>query len=278
MKNASLHRLFSLLGTFALLLVLLTTGCRSSKQVVTKPSRQDMDVLKSLLVEKPAVRQLNSKVDFWFSSREGISTSMKGSIKLSSDSCMILSLQPFAGIEIARCLIRPDSLVVVSRMHQIYATESLSNLPFSAYDLYNMVEDVLINRIFIPGNNNPSEKDLKRFTWVKNKESTNLTLSQRDYAMPYVLNDDQQYSRMSLATSDSTRFVYVNYDDFNASKQLDFPNRLDMQVLGDGKTLRLKVNYQKPAFNAVTDMSFPISDKYRKVTLNELIKRFQDML
>lgn len=278
MKNASLHRTFSLLGTLALLLVLLTTGCRSSKQVVTKPSRQDMDVLKSLLVEKPAVRQLNSKVDFWFSSKEGISTSMKGSIKLSSDSCMILSLQPFAGIEIARCLIRPDSLVVVSRMHQIYATESLSNLPFSAYDLYNMVEDVLTNRIFIPGNNNPSEKDLKRFTWAKSKESTNLTLSQRDYSMTYVLNDDQQYSRMSLATGDSTRFIYVKYDDFNANKSQDFPNRLDMQVLGEGKTLRLKVNYQKPAFNTATDMSFPISGKYRKVTLNELIKRFQDML
>lgn len=278
MKNASFHRSLSLLGTVALLLVVLTTGCRTSKQVVTKPSRQDMDVLKGLLIEKPAVKQLNSKVDFWFSSREGISTSMKGAIKLSTDSCMILSLQPFAGIEIARCLIRPDSLVVVSRMHQIYATESLSKLPFSAYDLYNILEDVLTNRLFIPGNNKPSDKDLKRFSWVKSKESTNLILSQRDYALTYVLNDDQQYHRMSLATGDSTQFVYVNYDDFKSTKDLEFPNRLDMQVLGGGKTLRLKVGYQKPTFNAATDMSFPIPDKYRKVTLQELIKRFQDML
>jgi hypothetical protein len=278
MKNTSFHRSLSLLGTVALLLVVLTTGCRTSKQVVTKPSRQDMDVLKGLLIEKPAVKQLNSKVDFWFSSREGISTSMKGAIKLSTDSCMILSLQPFAGIEIARCLIRPDSLVVVSRMHQIYATESLSTLPFSAYDLYNVLEDVLTNRIFIPGNTKPSDKDLKRFTWAKSKESTSLILSQRDYALTYVLNDDQQYSRMSLATGDSTQFVYVNYDDFKSTKDLEFPNRLDMQVLGGGKTLRLKVGYQKPTFNSATDMSFPIPDKYRKVTLQELIKRFQDML
>ncbi|NLE33254.1 MAG: DUF4292 domain-containing protein [Bacteroidales bacterium] len=278
MKNTSFHRSLSLLGTVALLLVVLTTGCRTSKQVVTKPSRQDMDVLKGLLIEKPAVKQLNSKVDFWFSSREGISTSMKGAIKLSTDSCMILSLQPFAGIEIARCLIRPDSLVVVSRMHQIYATESLSTLPFSAYDLYNVLEDVLTNRIFIPGNTKPSDKDLKRFTWAKSKESTSLILSQRDYALTYVLNDDQQYHRMSLATGDSTQFVYVNYDDFKSTKDLEFPNRLDMQVLGGGKTLRLKVGYQKPTFNSATDMSFPIPDKYRKVTLQELIKRFQDML
>jgi len=278
MKNTSFHRSLSLLGTVALLLVVLATGCRTSKQVVTKPSRQDMDVLKGLLIEKPAVKQLNSKVDFWFSSREGISTSMKGAIKLSTDSCMILSLQPFAGIEIARCLIRPDSLVVVSRMHQIYATESLSTLPFSAYDLYNVLEDVLTNRIFIPGNTKPSDKDLKRFTWAKSKESTSLILSQRDYALTYVLNDDQQYHRMSLATGDSTQFVYVNYDDFKSTKDLEFPNRLDMQVLGGGKTLRLKVGYQKPTFNSATDMSFPIPDKYRKVTLQELIKRFQDML
>jgi len=151
-------------------------------------------------------------------------------------------------------------------------------LPFSAYDLYNVLEDVLTNRIFIPGNTKPSDKDLKRFTWAKSKESTSLILSQRDYALTYVLNDDQQYHRMSLATGDSTQFVYVNYDDFKSTKDLEFPNRLDMQVLGGGKTLRLKVGYQKPTFNSATDMSFPIPDKYRKVTLQELIKRFQDML
>lgn len=278
MKNTSFHHTLSLLGTFALLLVLLTTGCRSSKQVVTKPSRQDMDVLKGLLVEKPVIRQLNSKVDFWFSSREGISTSMKGAIKLSTDSCMILSLQPFAGIEIARCLIRPDSLVVVSRMHQIYAAESLSKLPFSAYNLYNMMEDVLMNRIFIPGDDKPSDKDMKRFTWAKSKENTNLSLQQRDYALTYVLNDDQQYNHLNMATGDSSLFVYVDYTDFNEYKDIEFPNRLDMQVLGGNKTLRLKVTYQKPTFNTATDMSFPISGKYRKVTLQELIKRFQDML
>lgn len=277
MNRTCLYRAFTLAATLALVLV-LSTGCRSSRQVVTKPSRQDMDVLKHQLVEQPAVRQLNSKVDFWFSSREGISTSLKGSIKLSVDSCMVLSLQPFAGIEIARCLIRPDSLVVVSRMHQLYAAESLSNLSFSAYNLYHMVEKVLTNRMFIPGNSHPSEKDLKRFTWVKGKDQTTLTLSQRDYVIDFVLNDDQQYNQMRYETADAAARVFVVYEGFSKKKQLAFPSQLDVRSVGGGRTLRLKVTYQKPTFNTDTDMSFPIPSKYRQVTLQELVQRFQNML
>jgi len=268
---------------FFILTLCLLWGCHSSKMVVTKPNRQDMDALKSLILEKPPVRELSSKVDFWFSGKEGISTSMKGSIKLKMDSCMILSLQPFVGIEIARCLIRPDSIIIVSRLHQIYAVEALKNLPYATDGLYKILEKLLTNRMFIPGKEEPREKDLNTFVWQKQKEGMKLSLEKRNYTLFYLLDAHQQYNQMSLNSDDLSSALTVNYTDFQETKSITFPRLVEINAktkTTDKKpsTLKLKLTYLKPAFNSAADFSFPIPPKYKKVTVNELIKRFDDML
>lgn len=266
-----------------LLLTCLFSGCHTTKTVVTKPNRHDMDAFKSLVLDKPPVTELNSKVNFWFSGKEGISTSMKGTIKLKMDSCMILSLQPFVGIEIARCLIRPDSIVIVSRLHQIYAVESLKNLPYSSDGLYKMLEQVLTNRMFIPGKEEPREKDLNAFVWLRQKDGIKLSLDQHDYSLSYLLDDHQQYKQMKLSTVDLSSELTVNYSDFQDSKSIIFPNMVEINaktslVENKAKMFKVKLTYLKPVFNSAADFSFPIPPKYKRVTVNELIKRFGDML
>ncbi len=268
---------------FCMLTVSLLWGCHPSKTVVTKPNRHEMDALKSLIIDKSPVKALNSKVEFWFSGKEGVSTSMKGSIKVKSDSCMILSLQPFVGIEIARCLLSPDSIVIVSRLHQIYAVENLKDLPFSTYGLYKMLEQMLTNRMFIPGLEEPKEKDLNKFVWLKQKDGMKLSLDQQSYALSYLMDSRQQYKQMMLKTDDSSSVLTVAYDDFQDRESITFPNRVEVNAkssLLDNKSgnLKLKVTYLKPVFNSKTDFSFPIPTKYKRVTVNELIKRFGDML
>lgn len=266
----------------AFLFICLLSGCRSTKNVVTKPNRHDMDALKSLIVDEPPVRVLNSKVDFWFSAKEGISTKMRGSIKLKSDSCMILSLQ-FSGIELARCLLRPDSLVIVSRLHSIYAAESLKKLPYSTSGLYKILEQVLTNRMFIPGKKAPREKDLNTFVWQKQKEGLKLSLEQPEYALSYLMDNDQQYKQMNLKSADALGEVTVNYSDFQETKSIVFPNlvEIDAKTLtteNKPSTIKLKVTYLKPVFNTATDFNFSVPSKYKKVTLKELFKQVDDML
>lgn len=266
----------------ALLFVLLLSGCRSTKNVVTKPDRHDMDALKSLMVDESPVSVLNSKVDFWFSAKEGISTKIRGSIKLKSDSCMILSLQ-FSGIELARCLLRPDSLVIVSRLQSIYAAESLKNLPYSTSGLYKILEQVLTNRMFIPGKKGPKEKDLNAFVWQKQKEGLKLSLEQREYALSYLMDNDQQYKQLYLKSADALGELTVNYSDFQETKSIVFPNLVEIDAKtqlteNEPSTFKLKVTYLKPVFNTATDFNFTIPTKYKRVTLKELIKQVDEML
>lgn len=282
MKQPRLTNTILIRTACALLFFCLLSGCRSTKNVVTKPNRQDMDALRSLIVDEPPVRELNSKVDFWFSGKEGISTRMRGSIKLKSDSCMILSLQ-FSGIELARCLLRPDSLVIVSRLHSIYAVESLKNLPYSTSGLYKILEQVLTNRMFIPGKKEPREKDLNAFVWQKQKEGLKLSLEQRDYALSYLMDNDQQYKQLNLKAADALGELTVNYSDFQETKSIVFPNLVEIDAKtqntdNEPSTIKLKVTYLKPVFNTATDFNFSVPSKYKKVTLKELFKQVDEML
>lgn len=265
-----------------LLLLYLLSGCRSTKTVVTKPDRHDMDALISLMVDEPPIREMNSKVDFWFSGKEGISTKMRGSIKLKTDSCMILSLQ-FSGIELARCLLRPDSLILVSRLHSIYAAESLQRLPYSTSGLYKILEQVLTNRMFIPGKEEPRERDIDAFVWQKQKEGLKLSLEQRDYVLSYLIDNDQQYKHMYLKSAEALGELTVNYSDFQETKSIVFPNLVEIDAktqLAENElsTIKLKVTYLKPVFNTATDFNFSIPSKYKQVTLKELFKQVDEML
>lgn len=265
-----------------LLFICLLSGCRSTKNAVTKPNRHDMDALRSLIVDEPPVRVLNSKVDFWFSAKEGVSTKMRGSIKIRTDSCMIFSLQ-FSGIELARCLLRPDSLVIVSRLHSIYAAESLKKLPYSTSGLYKILEQVLTNRMFIPGKKAPREKDLNTFVWQKQKEGLKLSLDQPDYALSYLMDNDQQYKQLNLKSTDALGELTVNYSDFKETKSIVFPNLVEIDaktqiVENEPSTIKLKVTYLKPVFNTAMDFNFSVPSKYKKVTLKELFKQVDKML
>jgi hypothetical protein len=264
--------------TAVILFSLLMTGCRTSKELVTKPSKKDMELLESLVVEKPAFTTLNSKVEFKLSTRRGISTSMKGSVKLSTDSCILLSLQPFIGIEIAKCLIRPDSFIVVSRIHQIYASESIANMPYSSLGLFNLFQKVLTNRLFLPGNAKPTSRDLARFTWQKDKNETKLNLTQNDYSLDYTLNDDQQYCKLRAYPGKDSDYIQVDYSRFEKKNDFLFPQFVEMNAVGKDKRYNLQITYLKPSFDVSADFGFPISAKYKKVTLKELINRFQNML
>jgi len=282
MLQIRLNDMKKIVSAVYILTICLLVGCHPSKSVVTKPKRQDMDALKSLILEKPPVNVLTSKVNFWFSSKEGVNVSMKGSIKLKMDSCMILSLQ-FSGIELASCLIRPDSVVIISRLDKIYAAENLKNLPYSTSGLYSILGQVLTNRIFIPGKQEPREKDLNAFVWLKQKDGMKLNLNQRDYALSYLMDDNQQYTQMNLKMVDALNELTVNYSDFQETKTITFPNLVEINAktnLEDNKTttLKLKVTYLKPVFNSAVDFSFTIPPKYKKVTVKELFEQFDELL
>lgn len=269
-----LYRLFSII----LIASVLFTGCRATKEVAKKPTKQDIELLKQAVLDEPAFKTINSKMEFRIYPKEGVSAGMKGSLKLSRDSCMIISLQPFAGIEIVRCLIRPDSIFVVNKLQSLYSAESIDKVPYPDILNYKTLESIVTNRIFIPGKKKAESGDLDKFMSYKGKEGQYYSIVKDSFNISYHFDKDQQYNNMKVGTENILKALEVNYSMFERSNAGVFPRMVELQTENSGKKLRVSFLFMEPSYDKKTDFRFPVSSKYEKVSMKEMIEKFSNML
>ena len=257
---------------------MLFTGCRSSKEIARKPTKQDVELLKQAVLAEPTFKIVNSKMEFRIYPKEGVSAGMKGSLRLSRDSCMIISLQPFAGIEIVRCLIRPDSIFVVNKLQSLYSAESIDKVPYSNILNYYTLESIVTNRLFIPGKKKAESDDIDEFMSYKGKEGQYFSIAKDSFNISYHFDEDQQYNNLKVGTENVLKALEVNYSMFERSNAGVFPRMVELQTENSGKKLRASFLFLEPAYDKKTDFRFPVSSKYEKVSMKEMINKFSNLL
>jgi len=253
-------------------------GCRSTKDVVRQTTEKDVKRLEEMVFDENGFSSLSSKVEFKFSPKEGVSAGMKGTFKMRRDSCMIFSVQPFAGIEAVKCLIRKDSLFIVSRLHKTYAVEDLSKIENAKYLNLELIQALLSNRVFVPGIQKPTEKDLSRFENHKVKSGNYYRWPNEDYILDFCINDEGQYNQLKVSNPEKQEKVDVTYTLFQDQGTSQFPSQISISTEGFKKPFKFQMTYLKPSFETSTSFLFEIPSKYKKVTTEELIKKFQGML
>jgi len=266
---------------FTLLLTIALTGfygCHSTKDVAKKATEKDVKHLEEMVFDENGFTSLNSKVEFKFSPKEGVSAGMKGTFKMRRDSCMIFSVQPFAGIEAVKCLIRKDSLFIVSRLHKTYAVEDLKKIQNAKYLNLELIQALLSNRVFVPGIQKPTEKDLSRFESHKVKSGNYYRWPDQDYILDFCINDEGQYNQLKISNPEKQEKVNVTYNLFQDQGESKFPYQIVISTEGSKKVFKFQMTYMKPSFDTSTSFLFEIPSKYKKVTTEELIKKFQEML
>lgn len=267
-------------GLLLLLLLVFSGfyGCRSSKDVAKKPTQNDVKRLEQLVFENGNFKSMNTRVEFKFTPKEGVSAGMKGTVKMRRDSCLIFSVQPFAGIEALKCMIRKDSLFIVSRLHKTYAVEDLRKLSFSNYVNMELIQALFSNQIFVPGVAKPTEKDLFRFESHKVKNGRYYRWPDENYILDFCINDDGQYSELKASNPEKQEKLSVSYNQFQDQGETKFPYQMVLSTEGFKKIFKLQITLLKPSFDEPTTFQFEIPVKYKKVTTEELIKKFQGML
>ena len=265
----------------AVLVVVLAAGvtsCRSTKEITRKVASTDVKKLETYLHEFTPFRTMDTKVEFKFNPKQGVGASMKGSIRMSKDSCLLLSIQPFAGFEAVKCLIARDSIVLVSRLHKLYSVEKLSQFAYKDYINLSVLQDILTNRIFVPGDQNPNERKLTRFDRFRKNETQGFRWAENSYILDFVVNKDNQYATLKAYRPESNQQVAVNYAMFSTEVEVDFPHSVAFNMEGFKANYNLQITYLKPQFNTETDFRFEIPSSYKKVSSTELIKRFQNLI
>jgi hypothetical protein len=265
-------------GFLVLALTVALTGCRTSKEITRKVASVDVKKLEGFLHQSTPFKTLDSKVEFKFSPKQGVGASMKGTIRMSKDSCILISIQPFAGFEAAKCLIVRDSVVLVSRLHKLYSVEKLSQFAYKDYVSISAIQDLLTNRIFIPGDPNPNDRKIARFDRFRQKDTEGFRWAENSYILDFIVNKDDQYATLKAYRPEWDQQVFVNYSLFSAENEVDFPHVMAITTEGFKVNYNLQITFMKPQFNTDTDFSFTIPSSYKKVSTTEIIKRFQNLI
>lgn len=252
------------------------TGCRSTKNVTKKATSTDVRKIEGYLHNSMPFKTMESKVDFKFNPKSGVGATLKGSVKMNKDSCILLSFQ-FSGLELAKCRIVKDSITLVSRLHKTYAVERLDAFAYKEFLNISVLQDLLTNRIFVPGKVNPDERIIARFDQLRQKDAAGYRWGEDSFILDFLM-DKGQYVRLNAFRPEKSESILVNYGQFKDMAFGSFPMQVDVKTDGIKQAFNIQVLYSKPSFDTPTDFKFSIPANYQRLSTTDFVKRFQNML
>lgn len=283
MKRLNLLCSLSAIGIIIVLLFLLN-GCRSRKEIgdIT-PSKEKTEIVfqehfAALLTDAQKFRTLSAKTDVKLR-MENKTLSSRVDLKIVRDSAIMLSIQPFFGIEMFKVVFLPEQIILIDRMNKRFLsenyTELLEKLP-SGLNFYN-IQDLFCNRIFVPGENALSEKNFKDFHFKEDGELVQLVNEHPFISYIFITDRNAKLLSSSILFNEGEYALEWNYRKFRQFDTLFYPSEMDANLSNDKKNLGgLTINLSRIQTDIPVDIHTTLSSRYKRVTLSQILKSLQE--
>lgn len=261
-----------------LLLLVVMAGCKSSKKLETLPAAHERNPQELLeLIQEQAFRfeTLTARLNVDLHLPDN-SISSRVDLKMVKDSAFQLSVQPFLGIEVFRIELSTDSIKILDRMNKRYLADNYSNLKGQTpieFNFYNL-QALFTDQLFLPGQREISPKQYNRFK-IK-QEGPLAELKVKDaMGLFYTFMADGEGKLFSTSVSEpSDRYsLQWSYNDFRLVGERLFPMKMEVQVMAEGSSKGgLSLFFSRIQTNTPLKLEFSIPSKYKRVTLDQIIK------
>ena len=275
MKKNTLNKIdkagFATVYTYLKILIvsaLFVAGCKAKKLLVAaKPPVKDTVAVKTISVKElklTAIRQKQSLFNT-FSARAKAKLDIGGNdndvtlnIRIKKGEKIWVSVTAVIGIEVARALITPDSILVINRIQGVYLKKPFSYVRTYAGNKvsYKTLESLLIGNIIPDLINNDTDiaasaPDNTVLSGTANGLMYKLFLSANNKAIQTHLND--QSAGQSLQ---------VNNSAFMQAGANIVPSQIDMLSMVQNKKIQVNLHYTRIDFDKVLDYPFNIPQSY----------------
>lgn len=265
------------------LLLSVLTGCKSSKRVGTVESarvKAHNEFFQSMEERSFRFRTLTARLNVELDI-PGKQLSARVDMRMVKDSALLLSVQPFLGIEIFRVELGRDTIKVVDRLNKRYMVENYSELRGQTpieFNFYNL-QALFTNHLFIPGERGVSRAHYDRFRL--NQEGAMAEIKAKDaMGLSYTFRADGEEKLLSTYVADpSDRYALRwSYEDFRLVGQQPFPMLMDVRVLRNGSAEGgVRIGYSRIQLDEPVKLDFSIPSKYKRITFEQVIKGVKDL-
>ncbi len=260
MRRNMLNRLLVIIG------VLTIVGCKAKKLVSVQKQSDSVAAVKPLMISKDklvAIRaqQLNFTT---FSGKAKAQLTINNSsnnvslnIRISKGQKIWVSVTAIAGIEVARALITPDSILAVNKLQGLYVRKPFSYIYRYASDKldYSSVEALLV------GNAIPQllNENLQMKTDTANI-NLNGALDELVYNM--MLGTNMKVKETDLSNQALAQSMQVNNAQPMPVLDKTIPSQIDINSVEGIKKIKISLHYNRVDLDKPLEYPFSIPDGY----------------
>ena len=260
------------------LFVLCLSGCKSTKKAGTTGTtgaKSGREYLEWVEEQSFSYASLSARlhVDVVLPDKE---VSSRVDLKMVKDSALMLSVQPFLGIEVFRLMLTTDSIKVLDRMNKRYMAENYENLRGKTpieFNYYNL-QALFTNHLFLPGYKEITPKHYNRFQ-VKQADGAAEFKAKDSMGLNYSFQTDEE-GRLLLTRVTEAVSQYAlswSYANFGSVAGQTFPNQMKAELFKKGVSSgMMQFQYSRIRLDAALNMDFSIPSKYKRITFEQIIK------
>ncbi|WP_256003576.1 MULTISPECIES: DUF4292 domain-containing protein [Pedobacter] len=250
-----------------LLVVVLAAGCKTKKAVVTVPRADTVVAAPDGRAE--TLRLLQSKdADFNTLSLKarasmdinGNSSNVNMTIRMEKDKRIWVSLTAFAGIEVARALITPDSIKVRNNLQSVYLKKPFNYIHrFTGKSVdFQLLQSILLGNTITGFMTNEASLNQENGVWV-------LKGQREDLVYRSGFNTLFKVAAQHLNELKSGQGLKVTYGEYQEIGQTLFPTALKINSMAGKQTIGVQLEYSKIEGNVPLEFPFNVPGKFEVI-------------
>lgn len=266
-------KIFFSLGLF----LLLFGACKTTKRApgaLHDTSRENIrQAIERIEKAQPEFQTANvskMQIDVQIGERK---MNVSANCKFIKDSAIVLSVQPFMGIELFRAEFFVDRFIIFDKLNKKYVEEKYNyfdNRLDVDINFYNL-QDIITNRLFCIGETKvelkkcklgPADGILKDIVYETENISQRTTIA-----------DDNSIRKIALSPKSESILLKTEYDDFSLTNNVIFPKTIIMKTENTKNDFNFVFKIDKLSFNDEINLSYTNRDKYTRTTFDRLLNK-----
>ncbi|WP_460197614.1 DUF4292 domain-containing protein [Segatella asaccharophila] len=196
---------------------------------------------------------------------------------------------PFIGTEVARIDFYPDSVLIIDRYHKQYVKAGYRQVPFlqkQGISFYSL-QALFWNQLLLPGNQEVSESDLKKFDVNLNVTSENLPVTYQRGRMNYRWMADRMNGRINEVNidydgrQDGKTDLDVKYGNFQSVGVKWFPAiqnyTINTNATQKAHTVKMDIEMDEVTTTDKWETKTPVPDRYKQVPADDVLSKIMNM-
>lgn len=203
---------------------------------------------------------------------DGRNMSMTGRIQVIPDSIVVLTVQPFFGIELFRLNCYPDRVEVINKVKHQYAVVDytyLSKKTGIPID-FSLFEAVFSNHLFLT-QGTKTKNLIRAFEIEKSNDTTTLLSKTKIYGLKhrFYINSDKRIVRTKIGKPEDTQFE-IEFSEFEWYDGFSFPRVIHANSKADKKDIKVRIQIKSIDFNTTKGIQSLKLLRYKPTSIDKI--------